>query len=356
MALTDNEAIPVEGYHKRLMVAQWQPPQHQDMVTCPICGREYPALAGDCPYEYPKTRARPLTVRAHSISQFLLDWAASAIVEFVDNGKVPRTQSDYGYIDKIGFVDHIPVCDTIDQLINYFCGGNSQGSVYWGNDRDHAWDWRVGRLLIPMSRVAQFLPLDGVSPWAQGIIDHPTAALVKTMRPGEPNGAFDSCENVARTGSQYLTDNQFNSRIFIGAFSAQRNGYAVTPTNILGHFEIDSVNRPQDPGWTGDQYDEIQAATNKLMRGDFSGLKSTTIIEDPLPNNDSPQLSDKQLMQLQILFGNGTQVVPQKKFKMGKGQVIPVDLYHGLATALQLPEGAEYSGYFLHIPTTEVHP
>lgn len=211
----------------------------------------------------------------------------SEFLVFMDNGKVPRTPHDYGYARKIGAVQHIPVCDTLEQLDNYFCGGSALGSSTFGVGREQVGELVVDGLHIPVARVSQYLPLRGVSPWAQGIIQKPTATIVEGMRPGEPNGAFFSWENVARTGAQGMTDAQFNSNVLTCAYCAGLDGYPVDADHDLGHFEIDSVNRPEDPGWSGALWQERQDAINKLLRNDPSGLRSTHQ-DDSAPPAEEP--------------------------------------------------------------------
>ena len=304
---------------------EWADPA---MGTC-VNGHTYPLMAGGCPFDEEQTartelRKGALDVhRTVSAPQPVIDFIASDIVTFKDNGKVPRTYSDYGYGRKIGFVNHIPVCRTLAQLDAYFTGGSAVGSTHFGVGRDQDWTFRIGNVLIPCASVSQYLPLYGVSPWAQGIITRESscelglAALVAGMRPGEPNGAFHSAENVAMSGADGVTDAQFNSNVFLRAYCSALDGYPIDPIHQLWHGEIDRVNRCADPGWTGELEDAMQDAARRLLLGDLNGLRGKSVDEVPVPPTPEPPptfppyMSPQQSLQLQTLFGEGVIYLPE---------------------------------------------
>ena len=294
--------------------------------TCPK-GHEYPLMAGTCPYCDPATAAelerREVGPRVFTRSYVpdggdLVDqqgrsylgtehplravpmvaevFVASDYLLWRDNGLPPRTAHDYGYERKVGLVNHIPVCDTLDQLTAYFTGGSAQGSTHFGVDRAEAGWLTAGGWTFPVARVDQYLPIrrsadypQGCSPWAQGVISRsancavPPADAISRMRSGEPNGAFHSVENVARTGAQGVTDAQFNSNAVLRAYLAALDGYPITPSTQIWHAEVDQLNRCADPGWSGDLEDEMQAAANALLRNDPSGLRQARRVDAPAP-------------------------------------------------------------------------
>lgn len=127
------------------------------------------------------------------------------------------------------------------------------------------------------------MPIVGpVAPWAQGVIQTnpicsiPPSPTIGGMRPGEPNGAFVSIENVARTGTQGVTDAQFNANAFLRAYRAAYFGHEITPRTQLWHAEIDQQGRCADPGWDGDLEDAMQEAARKLLTGDITGLRGVS--------------------------------------------------------------------------------
>lgn len=301
--------------HKPSRRASNEPPKEWSSAETATCanGHEFSSVAGECPYcheptarmlraardpeaqeiEEPDKRrwqsAGPLT----AVPALLRDFVASDIVQVVDNGRPPRTMHDYGYAKKIGLVNHIPVAPTLDVLTRYFRGELRDpplGSTHFGIGRDFEWTYRVGNVLFGCATVHQYMPLYGVSPWAQGVIQRATASLVRGMRPGEPNGAFHSIENVAMSGRDGVTDPQFNSNVFMRAYLAALDGYPIDPDHQLWHSEIDGINRPDDPGWDGGLEDAMQDAARKLLRGDLSGIKGQwTDAPAPPPEPPTPE-------------------------------------------------------------------
>lgn len=231
------------------------PPDFADFAPTFRCpnGHTAPAGAGVCPRCRPSRRRRAVRGAAAAPGggavPALVQAFVDRFVELVDNGTAPRWDHAFGYEQhKIGVVNHIPVCDTLDQLTAYFNGGAAQGSTHFGVGRQQAGTLDHQGAQIPVAPVHQYMPILGpVAPWAQGLIQtSPTCRIapsptIKTMRPGEPNGAFVSIENVARTGAQGVTDPQFNANAFLRAYCAAFFGFAITPLTQLWHSEIDQA-------------------------------------------------------------------------------------------------------------------
>lgn len=233
----------------------------------------------------------------------------SEAVKFVDNGKAPRWLHDWGYAKKIGWVDHIPVARTLADLTGYFNGGNALGSTHFGIGRDvfqqmdHA-GWR-----FPVAEVHQYMPIrrngtypNGCSPWAQGVANRPTADIVATIVPTSGlNGAFHSVENVAMAGTDGVPDAQFNSNVLLRAYCASLDEYPIEPRNNLWHSDIDSVNRPLDPGWPISLYEAMLDASRRLQQGDVSGLRSrVALAAPPVPAGPDVRPVDVGLNRLDI--------------------------------------------------------
>ena len=368
----------------------WQPPPEKMATTVCPNGHTYPIMAGECPYDDLATAAflelsklevkrdtevrlssqissesliESLTVLLGVIPPHLYDWMQSECVTYMDNGRAPRTIHDYGHYKKLGLANHIPVCQTLGQLDNYYNGGNAQGSTHFGNGRTHDWDFVMGNYRIPLSSLHQYMPLRGVSPWAQGVIATnancpiPQTSAIAGMRSGEPNGAFASCENVAMTGAEGLTDPQFNTLAFLRAYLAVLDDYPITPTTQLWHSEIDQLNRCNDPGWSGDLEDANQAAAVLLINGDVSGLRGVTLVgPPPAPNPVVPSgISANMSLMMNSLFPNGTLVIPKETKPIGPGYWLYPNKYVGLnGPRLDIPEGTIYDVYELWVPKEEL--
>lgn len=256
-------------------------------------GHTAPAPAGLCPRcpvpvawqrpprvgRAPELDAVPAVVRAF-VERFVLDR---------DTGVAPRWPHAFGYEQqKLGVVNHIPVCDTLAQLTAYFNGGSAQGSTHFGFGREQAGTLTWDRVGVPVAPVHQYMPIVGpCAPWAQGRIQTsalcpmPPSPTIRGMRQGEPNGAFISVENVARTGRDGVTAPQFNSNAMIRAYCAAFFGFEVSPLTQLWHSEIDQVTRCDDPGWEGALEDAMQSAARRLLVGDLSGMRG--VVTEPAP-------------------------------------------------------------------------
>lgn len=275
---------------------------------------------------------------------------------WMDNGCPPRNLHDYGYDRKIAVCQHIPVCETLDDLDAYFCGGWSEGSTHFGVDRALHGELVSGGWHIPVARVSQYMPIrrdasypSGCSPWAQGVLNYPTAVLAQGMDSGEPNGAFHSIENVAWTGADGMTDAQFNSNVLLTVYLAGLDEYPIDPEHDLGHFEIDTINRPEDTGWAADLWDARQAAANLLLaNNDPSGLKGAWQEAAAPPSAEaSPPISLHESQVVSDTFGAGTIVVPQYLFNIGPGYTVSTEEQ---PEPQPIAEGTPYRGYYLYVP------
>jgi hypothetical protein len=242
---------------------------------------------------------------ADSVTPEINAWLDRFVV-WKDNGKPPRSNYAYDKWDyaKLGTVNHIPVCETLEQLDAYFCGGNAQGSTHFGTGRDYEGDFEAGGYSFPSARVSQYMATVGpYSPWAQGVIQNwgscsiPAAPILGDyrMQSGEPNCAFLSNENVAMSGSDGVTDPQFNSNVMLRAWGALYFDHDITPYTQLWHAEIDRVDRCFDPGWEGALEDEMQAAANAVRVGDYSKMRQAVAVGPPPEPEPEPPPADNSL-------------------------------------------------------------
>lgn len=291
------------------IAAQGGFPDFELVAFCDQGGHSYPAAAGVCPQHavdpqtglvLPSSVNAPIimipsvvevrrSLMAASVPSVVNLWLDLA-VDFIDNGLAPRHRHAFGHeTDKRVMVHHIPVCTTLQQLINYLNGGNALGSYYVGVGRGFHVMLVWGNARIPVSRSVQFMAILGMqSPWAQGITNcagscriqcHPR---VHGWRSGEANGDALSVSYVD-AGQPLPDDEQFNASVFWRAWWSSYFSHEISPDTQLWHSEIDRVNRCGDPPWSGDVEDEMQAAAIKLVQGDISGLRAVTFVDDPQP-------------------------------------------------------------------------
>lgn len=225
----------------------------------------------------------------------------SDFLAFVDNGKPPR--SDYGLREydhhKIGMVQHITAGGRIiTHLDNYFLGGNAAGSSHFGIGRETAGYFDVPGGKVPVAPVHQYMPTVGrYAPWAQGVRawENNSACSItvpdhlRKLPPAAANPAFLSVENVAVSGSEGVTDAQFNSNVLLRAWGAAYFDYEITPETQLWHAEFSPLTRCFDPGWRGELEDAMQEAARKLLKGDASDLRA--LVRDAAP---APQEKDEE--------------------------------------------------------------
>lgn len=226
-----------------------------------------------------------------AVSPMLQAFVKDVVVSLFDGiGAV----SDYGLRQydnmKLGHVQHITAGGgTIISLWDWFAKSDT-GATHFGIERDlrpKPFVW--GHLEIPVARVGQFVPTVGrYAPWAQGVrawTDNPNCAIkipahLRALPPGAANCAFISTENIARQGSDLVTDPQFNSNVLLRAWVAMYFQMPITPETQLWHAEFDPNNRCHDTGWPASLEDEMQEAARKLVAGDLSGLRG---IKAPVP-------------------------------------------------------------------------
>lgn len=202
--------------------------------------------------------------------------------------------SDYGLRQydfvKLGVVNHITAgTGSIDVLTDWFKNGDT-GASHFGIGRETAGMFAFGAIRFPVAPVHQYVPTTGkLAPWAQGVrqwADNPNCdikvpAHLRALPPGAANPAFISIENVARAGTDGVTDAQFNSNVLLRAWAAAYFRFPINPETQLWHAEFDPFNRCYDTGWDGALEDEMQAAAHKLLRGDATGLRQVTSATQP---------------------------------------------------------------------------
>ncbi len=107
------------------------------------------------------------------------------------------------------------------------------------------------------------------SPWANGIVNKPDAAVQALLQAEggvNPNWWTISCEHEGMPGD-LLTPAQLDASAHLAAWCLETFNIPNLDTRLLGHYEIDSVNRPGCPGWNHAQWVTWEAAVSAYLVG-----------------------------------------------------------------------------------------
>lgn len=183
---------------------------------------------------------------------------------------VPIPTSNYG--QGIGrasgaVVCHIAECDTISQLDNWFQNPLAGVSANYGVGTDGTIHQYVDSIVASDAA------------YVHGIINHPDAtftALYNAHNHENPNTWALGIEHVGRSGFNQvtgvgivhpLTELQFIASVELSAWLCSVCGIDPSNDTILGHYQIDSINRPGCPGWDSAYWTEyIEAVRGALGR------------------------------------------------------------------------------------------
>ena len=97
--------------------------------------------------------------------------------------------------------------------------------------------------------------------WTQGNVRNPSAKVVLERKGINPNLYCISIENEGQDLKNHTLE-QFRSLIELIKDIAKRHNIVMDRQHILGHFEIDSVNRPYCPSTDHSILDEIVTLCN----------------------------------------------------------------------------------------------
>lgn len=135
----------------------------------------------------------------------------------------------FGWDPKI-VVLHI-MAGTLSGTDSWFKNPNSGASAHYGIGKN--------------GEVHQYA--DEISaPWANGVIRNPKAKLIKKYN-SNPNFYTISIEHEGQTGKKWSSA-MFNKSAKLTADICKRWNIPIDRSHIIGHYEIDSVNRPNCPG------------------------------------------------------------------------------------------------------------
>lgn len=94
--------------------------------------------------------------------------------------------------------------------------------------------------------ILQFVDL-GDTAWTQGVVNKPTWPLIKQYP--APNRSLIGIEHEGQTGDPW-TEEMYAADLALTLYLCERFGIKPERPYLLGHNELDSVNRPQCPGQT----------------------------------------------------------------------------------------------------------
>jgi N-acetyl-anhydromuramyl-L-alanine amidase AmpD len=136
----------------------------------------------------------------------------------------------------LAIVDHI-MESSIESADGWFHNTDSQVSAHYGVARD--------------GRVYQWVKEEDTA-WANGIVNHPQTAISwiadKVVNQGIDANYFTvSIEHEGYTGKAF-SETQYQATLWLHRQIIARHGVQVDRQHLNGHFEIDSINRPNCPG------------------------------------------------------------------------------------------------------------
>lgn len=194
---------------------------------------------------------------------------------------IDHTPSKFGY--RQGTRQQLIICDhiTAAKRSTYHLDTPSLG---WlrdphldanGDDISPSVNYLIGRSGV----IVEVVPPDGPAPWTNGIdydlypngkrpnMANPLIADV-TRRRISPNQICITIEHEGEDGGE-MTPAQWIATIALHAWLCQRFRIVPDTTHIIGHNQIDGIDRPYCPGWTEAQWTTLRGTVAKrLAQGD----------------------------------------------------------------------------------------
>lgn len=126
-------------------------------------------------------------------------------------------------------------------IVNHITAGLYPGTLYWlQNPGAKA---SAHYLVTKQGEIFQLVK-DEDTAWANGIANQPQWSLYDGSN---PNRYTLSIEHEALAGES-LTEEQYQATLSLHQYLVEKWNIPVTNDNIIGHYRIDSINRPNDPG------------------------------------------------------------------------------------------------------------
>jgi len=255
----------------------------------------------------------------NSKEQKIYEWGQENI-EFVGTKNTNKWPGRYSgthqrLFKPIAIVDHISE-GTMSSLISWFTSKNNRGSSsHFGIGRN--------------GRIVQFVKIEDRA-WCNGKIIDPTSDLVNQLgKHVNPNHYTVSIEHegVYKDTRGKLTPEQLDSSImlhvYIIIYVKKHTGYdiLVSRKHILGHYEIDSLNKVNCPGQLF-QFNEILVGTEKQL----SDKAPFVDVQDHWSRD-----AITEALALGIIKGNGTQYfMPDKPCTRAEMTQVALNVYNML--------------------------
>lgn len=191
--------------------------------------------------------------------------AANALLAFAearpdgDAGAPPRPE--WSVVDGITNVDGYDHARDVRGVVNHIMVGSVAGTISWFRNPASkvSSNWGIGK----DGRIYLFADPRLHSAWTNGVLLKPDMSNPLVQRWAaqgiNPNTETDSIEHEGADGDIF-TDAQIAANNRLTAWSAYSFGFAVSRDTILGHYQIDSVNKAFCPG-------QPQAVWTRLVDG-----------------------------------------------------------------------------------------
>jgi hypothetical protein len=165
-------------------------------------------------------------------------------------------------------VDHI-MEGSLNSTDGWFKNSLSQASTHFGVGLD--------------GRIFQWVRLED-SAWGNGVTNISSSSpdwLKRMVQAGiNPNFSTISIEHEGYTGN-IMTESQYQATLWLHKYLLKTTGLSISKDTIIGHYQVDIVNRPFCPGngfpWA--------ALINNLLEWDKAGRPDISSPSLPVPNN-----------------------------------------------------------------------
>lgn len=116
-------------------------------------------------------------------------------------------------------------------------------------------------------RIYELVPITS-SPWTNGVLNKPdtrNSLIAGWVRDGiNPNTRTYTIEHEGNPGDD-LTAAQIASNNQVTAWVAEQVGLRLSRATVIGHYQIDSVNRPYCPSFTDAEWNQLISGAKRLL-------------------------------------------------------------------------------------------
>ena len=146
-------------------------------------------------------------------------------------------------------------------IVNHITGGLYPGTLTWM--QNPAAKASAHYLILQNGRILQLVK-DEDTAWAVGFVNRPSWPLYDGTN---PNRYTLSIEHENLSGG-LLTEEQYQASLWLHQQLIERWNIPISRDHIIGHNQIDTVNRPQDPGpnFPGSAYFRIYMMQKEVVK------------------------------------------------------------------------------------------